>query len=498
MRTRLLPLLLICTLVLAGALAPVQAQDDVISIRFLNTADEHGWLESFTPFGSEDVLGGAANVYSWWLETGDYDPANTLILSSGDNWTGPALSTWFQGEPTVQAFNRMGYTATAIGNHEFDFGRDILNQRIAESDYAYLGANIRYASSGELADFVQPYLITEISGVRVGIIGLATTKTATTTHPANIGDLTFAGYAPTLEYYVPEMRAAGADVVVVLAHVCVTDLANLAFEVGDLVDAMFGGHCNAFAAAEVNGIPVVGSGWAWRSYARLDLEYNPATGDIEGYDHALVEVIYPASGENPVTPDAELEALIAGWQAQVDDVLSEEIGYTATGIERQSPPMVNALTDSWLLAYPAADVAITNFGGFRQDIAAGPVTVGTIVDVLPFENRIYEVAITGEELVQNLLCCGGAVSGIRYTRTGRGVTITFDDGREFDPAATYRVLVNDFMYFGGSDYLFGQQDPDGYDTGIQWRQPLIDWLREHPTSPDNPLEDLLDPVSRGW
>ena len=492
MRTRFALFLLILTLALPAF--PLAAQDGPITIRIINTSDEHGWLEPYTPFGSEEVQGGAANIAAWWAAEEGYDPARTLILSGGDNWTGPSISTWFQGEPVVAAFNLMGYAATAVGNHEFDFGREVLARHIAESNYAYLGANIVDRDSGALADFVEPYLLAEIDGVTVGVVGLATTETATTTHPANISDLTFAPYAETLRAVVPEVRAAGADAVIVLSHICVNELANLAFEVGDLVDAMFGGHCNLFTAAEVNGVPVLGSGWAWRSYARLDLTIDPASGEVLASDPALVEVAY--TGENPITPDPALAALVAEWQARVDEALAEEIGYTASGIARRSPEMLNLVTDAWLAAYPTAAIAVTNLGGFRQDIPPGPITLADIVAVLPFENRLVEVQISGEQLAANLACCGGAVGGISYTRRGASVQIELADGRAFDPAAIYRVLVSDFMYFGGDEYLFGAQDPAGYDTGIQWRQPVIDWLRAHPTTPDAPLEGLLSPEQR--
>lgn len=492
--SRWLLVLLVAILGITLAALPLYAQDAPVTIRIINTADEHGWLETFTPFGSEEVQGGAANIVAAWQAEPGYDPARTLILSGGDNWTGPAISTWFQGEPMVEAFNQMGYVATTIGNHEFDFGRDVLNERIAQSDYAYLGANIRDRESGALADFVAPYLLVDIDDITVGVIGLTTTDTATTTHPANIGDLAFAPYAATLNEYVPEMRAAGADVILVLGHVCVNELADLAFEVGDMVDAMFGGHCNAFTAAEVNGIPVLGGGWAWRSYARLDVTVDPASGTVLGLDYALQPVNY--TGDNPNVPDPAVTTLVKNWQAQVDEALAIEIGYTESGIVRRSPEMLNLVTDAWLAAYPTADIAITNLGGFRQDIPAGPITLADVIAVLPFENRLVEVQITGEQLAANLACCGGAVSGLTYTRSGSGVDITLASGEPFDPEATYNVLINDFMFFGGDDYLFGTQDPDGYDTSIQWRQPVIDWLQAHPTTTEAPLETQLSSESR--
>ena len=185
-----------------------------VTITILNTSDEHGWLQTFSPFGSGKTLGGAANVYSWWLAEEQLDPDSFLVLSGGDNWTGPSISTWFTGEPMIEVFNQMGYHAAAIGNHEFDFGRDIMAQRFADADYPYLAANVRDKTTGELADFAQPYALFDVSGVTVGVLGLITIDTSTTTHPKNIGDLTFAAYDETVAEYLPQLQAEGAEIIV--------------------------------------------------------------------------------------------------------------------------------------------------------------------------------------------------------------------------------------------------------------------------------------------
>ena len=493
MRTRLIALLVLVALVSLAAPSAAQNTADVVDITIINTADEHGWLQPLVPFGSDSTLGGAANIYSWWVEYEGYDPATHLLLSGGDNWTGPSISTWFAGAPMIEAFNLMGYDASAIGNHEFDFGREVMADRFANANYPYLAANIRDAETGELADFAIPYTLIEVNGVIVGIIGLTTTDTVSTTHPRNIGDLIFTDYDDALEEFVPQMREQGAQIIVGLTHACPNELTNLAVSNGDLIDALFAGHCNWRGSSLVNDVSIMGSGDAWRGYARLTISYDRAAGDIVGFDQAVVEVAYITEDGNPVTPDAEVAALVDEWQAAVDETLAVEIGYTETGIERRSPMMGNWITDAWLWAYPTADVAITNWGGMRQSVEAGPITMGDVVGVLPFDNVLIDVEITGAQLAENLACCGGAVGGIYFVP---GAPITFLDGREFDPDATYHVLINDFMYFGGDDYLFSEQDPDAYDTGIQWRQPVIDYTQWLATSPDAPLEGFLDDTVR--
>ena len=497
MPKRLLIILLTILSMLSGARATLAQTTALVTITVIHTADEHGWLEAFTPRDTAEIRGGAANIYSWWVENEGYDPATFLLLSSGDNWTGPALSTTTQGAAMVEAFNVMGYDASAIGNHEFDFGREVMEQRFAEADYPYLSANIRYADSGAAVDFALPYVIQEVNGVSVGIIGLTQQWAGRLTNPAFTGDLVFDDYAEALSTYVPQMRDEGAAIILVLAHACPGELASLARDFGDQIDALFAGHCHEVSTAEINGAPILSSGEYWGSYSRLTLTYDPVAGTINALDYATVEVAYPTGAVNPVTPAADLVDLVDRWQAEIGAQLDAEIGYTAAGIERGRPAMGNWITDSWLWAFPEADIAITNWGGMRQDLPAGVITVGDIVGIMPFDNTLVLVEITGAQVAENLACCGGAVAGITYTIAGGEVRLWRADGSELDPAATYYVLLNDFMYNGGDGYLFGEQDPAGYNTGISWRQPLIDYLLALATTPEDPLENYLDTANRG-
>ncbi|MCK5086789.1 MAG: hypothetical protein KAQ90_04670, partial [Melioribacteraceae bacterium] len=105
----------------------------------LYTNDEHGWMET------EGSYGGAAGLMGLWREKEGYseEKENYLILSGGDMWTGPAISTWFQGESMADVMNAMNYTAAAIGNHEFDFRIEGLKERMEQSNFPFLSANIR-------------------------------------------------------------------------------------------------------------------------------------------------------------------------------------------------------------------------------------------------------------------------------------------------------------------------------------------------------------------
>ncbi len=477
--------------------------ESLFELTIIHTADEHGWLQ---PHESGDlVYGGVANFKGWLVANEGFDPASDLLLSGGDNWTGPAISTWFQGEPAVAAFNAIGYHASVIGNHEFDFGRDELRARVAEADFPFLAANLSFLDSGEQVDFAEPWVILTASGVKVGIIGLAGTHTAISAHPREVADLDFTDYADSLAAHVPAMRAAGAEVVVVLTHECAGELIDVLRSIAVEVDIAYAAHCHGVGVDYAGATPILSSGWGWGLYSVFDLVYDRARGQLSWFDVRQVEVAYAVGAANPVTPDPELGALVESWQAQVDLVLAEEVGYSADGIAAGSWEQGNWVTDSWLWAFPSADVAITNFGGLRQGISPGVFTVEDIVGMMPFENSIYEVEITGAELVANLEqaldcapdICAVAVAGMRYSYVGGSATVTLTGDVPLDLGATYRVLVNDFMYYGGSGYLFQDQDPTPYDTAQNYRQPVLDWTVEMATSDSDPIDSHIDQAPRG-
>jgi len=221
--------------------------------------------------------------------------------------------------------------------------------------------------------------------------------------------------------------------------------------------------------------------------------YDRGSDRLVKVDQEIVRARYATDEGNPVVPDPSLSAVIEEWRSDADSLLGQQIGFTTNGVERRAPMMGNWVTDAWLWAYPHADIALTNWAGFRAAVDTGAITLGEVVAVMPFENRIIEVAITGEQLKANLECCGGASGGMTYTSRGR---VRLNSNRSFHADSTYYLLINDFMYAGGDGYRFAEYDPDAYQTGIDWRQPVIEWISALNTTEADPLDNYLDDTRR--
>jgi 2',3'-cyclic-nucleotide 2'-phosphodiesterase (5'-nucleotidase family) len=454
------------------------------SIVILYTNDEHGWIEN------SQYTDGAAKMMGLWREYEGYDGEDTyLILSGGDNWTGPAISTWFEGESTVEVMNAMEYDASAIGNHEFDFRIQGLYERIGQAEFPYLSANIREKASGEIPDFATPYIIREIDGIMVGIIGLTTITTPYSTFPDHVVDYDFIGYSLALEDIVPKIKEAGAELLIVIAHICRSEMAELAPTLINLgVSAIGGGHCHDELVSQIissahGDVAVIKSNSSMRSYAKLEIIY-----DI--VEKEVIELIPSAHINENGNSDQVVANVVSYWRTQTDAELSGVIGYTSSEILKESNAMYNMVVDSWLFKYPSADIAITNSGGIRQSIPAGNITKETIIGVLPFQNYIIELQLTGSELIN---CIENDIIIVGGMTTIGGYFLS--NGTEIDNNATYSVLTTDYLY-ARDDFHFSEYDTDPYYTSLNYHQPTIDWIVSHNTTDSNPLDIYLDNTSR--
>ncbi len=454
----------------------------------LYTNDEHGWME-----GVDENLG-AANLVGTWQENHDLDSYDAVIkLSGGDMWTGPAISTWFSGESMVEVLNTLDYTAAAVGNHEFDFGLEQLMKNEMSSTFPFVSANIRYKENGATpADIgILPYVIKETGGLRIGITGLTTTSTPVTTNPANVTDFEFLGYAEALNEVVPQIEAEGVDLILVPGHVCLFELRLLAPRIRDLgVDLLGGGHCNELYSDSLSGIPTLIGGSHLAAYGWAELAVS-----ADGVE--LVDIGNEWTNSRAAADPAVAE-VVARWQNETDGALNVQIGQLDQPLARRGLEQQALITESWLYWFPTADVALTNLGGFRADLPAGEVTQGTIINVFPFNNVIVEVDMTGQQLLRILGRRSGdlAIGGVEQS----GGRWRFKhSGDELDSSETYTVLVNDFMWAGGDGYdELVEYDPNGYNTAVDWRQPVIDWINDTDGSQslDARIQDLIQNGSR--
>jgi len=467
---KLFPFLATLLPLVAFAQAP---QERVLTVLYTN--DEHGWMEGMSP-GQ-----GAANLYRLWQENDGYTPdGDFLVLSGGDNFTGPAISTWVQGKSQVEVMNAMAYDASAVGNHEFDFGLQALAQRIDEADYDYLGANIRWKTNAqEPFDLgIASWTLKSVNGIEVAIIGLTTTSTPYVTNPDYVSDLDFTDYESAVRDIMPDIAAANPDLVFIISHVCMDELEPLVARLQDLdITLAGGGHCNELVARRQDDTVILGGGFHFTSYAkaRFRLDRN----------NRLIDTNFSTQRNSGAQADQDIARLVDGWSEQFREILTETVAWNARPLKR-GEGLDQLIIDSWLQAWPSADIAVTNRGGIRNDLPAGEITVSDLVNLLPFDNTVVVASASGSAIARALTEGGRPVVAGLERQNNRWIFPA--SGRRLEPDRDYVILLNSFMYAGGDNFgAIREADPDAFDTGIHYRQPFLDWLKASPSSRSAPL-----------
>ena len=480
MMLRTILILLLAVLTLLSGCRGIEDAPAQNRITVLYTNDEHGWISGV----EEDKS--AAHLAGLWDGEGHHDDEILILLSGGDNWTGPAISTWHKGASTVEVMNATGYDAAALGNHEFDFGIEALEDRIAQAEFPYLSANMRSRSTGQVpVDLgILPYTIIQKEGLNIGIIGLSSIQTPSLTNPDYVASFEFLPYRETLDEFIPRMRRDGAEVIFVIAHVCSDELTRLAWQLQSQdIAFMGGGHCHEIFARRIANTILISAGSRMEGYGRTQFEFNRETGQVRVLDFSN----HINSGGQP---DLEIASIVDRWEAETDAELGETLGYLKIGIPRQSLLMEGLITNAWLEGFPEADVAVTNRGAIREGLPPGEISLAHIISVLPFNDTLVAVRLNGNQLIQILErakspAYAGArpdVGGWVLTRTGEPIT------RE----KLYTVLVNDFMYAGGDSYEeLAEYDPNGVFTTIDWREPLVDWIKSQNSTREKPLDQAV-------
>lgn len=457
-------------------------ESNLKSLVILYTNDEHGWMEA------DDTFGGAAGMFELWKTREGYNSADSfLVVSGGDMWTGPAISTWFQGESMIEVMNKMEYDVATIGNHEFDFTIEGLNKNKQLLEFPLIAANIRTKSTSAIPSFAVPYVIENADGVKVAFIGLASRSTPYTTFPAFVADYEFTAYEDALNEYVPAAKLQGAEVIIVVGHIGddeMTQLAPLAKSLG--VTLITGGHTHQKVSKSINGVALIESGSGLKNYCKVVIEYDKSTKVASVLSNEIVSNPPVASINNGV------QTIVQKWQLKAEEDLAMVIGYCASKIDKDSDQMKNMVTDSWLFAYPEADISMTNSGGIRQDIMPGDITLATIVGLLPFTNTLIELELTGTQVID---CIGNLVIGGMTTVGGYKLA----NGSPIEANTIYSVLTTDYLYslpYNNGPSKFAQYDSDPYNTSILYMQPTVDWIISKNTSGQNPINNYLDPVPR--
>ena len=474
------------------------------TLHILHTNDLHSRIESINKYdstcGAEDeaegkCFGGIARVAAKVAEMRkELEGQNVILLDAGDQFQGSLFYTTYKGKDTAEFMNAIGYDAMAVGNHEFDDGPEKLAEFIDMVKFPLVSGNLDVSQSNVLNGKINGTLVLEVGGEKIGIISALATDTPETSSPGP--NVIFQDEAESLKADVEALTAEGVTKIIALPHTGFVKDKMLAAEVPG-IDALVGGHShtlfsNTIEGAEkyptmVGNVPVV-SAYAYSKY----LGHLVLTFDDEGN-------LKEASGEPilldaSVTPDPEILAKVTEMAKPLEEVRAKvvaEAGATIDGgretCRAVECEMGNLIAEAMLdrVKDQGVTIAIQNGGGVRASIDAGPVTMGEVLTVLPFQNTLSTFEAKGSVVVAALenglsQVEEGAgrfpqVAGLKYTWDGakpageRVVSVEVMDGGAWAPIDAekiYGVVTNNYVRNGGDGYkMFATDGMNAYDFG---------------------------------
>ena len=484
--------------------ASVPATREPVHVVIVGTTDVHGWFNGHVVApqkGGEGVrYGGVALLSSYLGALREANPGRVLVVDSGDLFQGTMESNMFEGEPIIRGYNALGYTAAAVGNHEFDYGPigpnvvprlpgenpfGALERNVRLATFPLLSANMTEKASGRIPWWAKPSVIVKAGGAKIGIIGLSTPDTPNVTMAANVTTLEFSDPVAATIREAKLLRERGADAIVVIAHMggrCsdvsgdVHDLASCsqAQEANQLlqalppgtIDAYFAGHTHAHMRHIVNGVPALQALAFSREFSSLDLYIDPVahrvvTEKTNLRPHTMIcPMVYSGTEEcdplqapaeaklvpriyegKTITADWQVAAMVEPYLARVATKRNEKIGARAAARFPRANGEESALGDllaDTLRAATKVDIAFVNSGGIRMPLPEGDLIYGDVFEVAPFDNYPSIVEMTGQEIIDALNL---TTNGDRGVLQVSGLRYEFDVTRDADKPAGQRRRV---------------------------------------------------------
>lgn len=386
---------------------------------------------------------------------------HTIFAHAGDAISPSPMSTVLRGEQMIAVLNALGLDVATFGNHEFDFGPDVLRRRMRESRFGWLSANVVDRATAAPFGLALRERVTTLGGVRVGLFGLTTPDTATTSAPG--AAVEFLDPIESGRAVATTLRRSGADVVVAVTHQHMR--ADRALAAAADVDVVLGGHEHEPLVAEEGKALITKAGSDARYLVQVDLWLRP--------DGALVERSWTFHEVSARVPeDADVAAVVRRYGDRLNRELDAVIGRTAAPLEARRGPLRseesnlgNFIADAMRVRLDA-EVALVNGGGIRTDriVPPGALTKRDIHGLLPFANAVMKLAVSGARLRETLeqglagLERGGGgyphVAGLRVTYDprcpiGQRVLSVDVNGTPLDASRIYTLAVVDYIAGGG-------------------------------------------------
>jgi 2',3'-cyclic-nucleotide 2'-phosphodiesterase/3'-nucleotidase len=511
-----------------------------VHITIIGTTDLHGNIYPVDYYTNKPDNRGLAKIATL-IKRVRKENANNLLIDSGDTIQGTPLAYYHNKknntppDPMMLAMSALQYDAMTVGNHEYNFGLKVLEKARSEAKFPWLSANTYETAKQE--NRYQPYLIKELSGVRVAVLGLTTPGIPNWENVPNYAGLEFREPLTEAKKWVPILRSKErADVVVIAMHMGIEeDLRTGVVNPGQVehenqavaiaksvpgVDVIFMGHTHRdVPSTYINGVLLTQANHWGRHLARADLYLQKEGSRWRIYASSARTV--PA--DDTIEPDPEILKLTAPYDQETQAWLSRAIGESAVELSAQQARFQDTaildLIQRVQMDVGKADISMVASFNPQARIPKGSVTVRDIAGLYVYENTLVVVEITGKQLKDAL---EHSAKYFREYESGKtpadlidekipaynfdiaeGVTYELDvrrpigdriqklsfRGQRLQPDQKLRLATNNYRVNGGGGYSMYKNAPVIYRSGEEIRELIIDWVERKKVVPAEPTNN---------
>lgn len=464
-------IIVLFSLLIVGC-TPTRFPEEDITLKIYALNDFHGAV-----FADN---GGLNTIASYLINEKAKDSDHTIILSSGDMFQGSAISNMTQGSVVVEVMNKIGFDSMTIGNHEFDWGVDVIKKYHDKTsevvcNFPILCANIYEKSTNQPVDWCDPYTIIEKAGLKIGIIGIIGSELTSSISPTIVAPYEFKPILPIIKQYAKELRTEkNCDVVLVSSHDNTNDINQSIADLMDeyQVDAIFNGHTHSNYSGETKGcdnipLPYVQSGSSGSYIGKVELTIDGSAHKVKDGSAENIKVRTSLAQDNKEVAD-----IIEKYNATVTLISDEVLGVCGRHVNKASATLwaANVIRD-----YSKMEIGIINTGGIRGD--AFPieeneqVTVGKVWTIMPFDNIVKTCTLKVKDIIKLAENSGLQVSDNIEIIQGE----LYIDG-SLATKDSYTVATIDYL-FDNTKYPF-LTSQNQVNTGILFRDQLIQAIKD--------------------
>jgi len=390
---------------------------------------------------------------------------HTIVTSGGDIFSGNPVVDFYadKGYPMIDAMNRSGFDIAVIGNHEYDYGEDVLKMRMEQADFTWICANVDMNETGVPEPL--EYYSMDIGELRVTFLGLVETNgkdngTIPSTHPFRVENFTFSRPEHVVAQYANLKTQENADLYIALTHLGHN---NTNGNLGDYqlaeqfpyFDLIIGGHSHSEQDAKVNGIPIFQAGSYLNKLGKIELLVQDRK--VVHYDFELINL------NSYAQYDEGLQGIIETYNEEMADVLEEVIG---SSLQNHEKFQVGCFYTDALRERMEVDASFQNTGGIRANLNQGEITVGEVYAFDPFNNGavIYHMSVADIKTFLKGSRAGFYYSGIQLEQDGSNIIVRDLENNVLSGSHILSIGINDYIPAVYDNYFPSQGDVQGYTT----------------------------------